>query len=179
MLVKNWIIAGLVAVIAIGGMACGNGEGQESTPVRSGDGVAQASVSRADYCRILDEARDRLSEDDDYLFLIFELEIMTDETQAWDKLDADPTRQEMIAENLSHQIDAARELIAIEPHPALESLHYEVASAADIYAERTEFLQSAFHQESILKDFARTQFTTMLEARKAAYRTLRTQRCPF
>ena len=178
---KNIIIAGLVAtlVIAIGSMACGDSEGPEGTPVRSSEAVAEASVSRADYCRGLDEARDRLSKDDDDLFYLFRLEIIIDATQAWRKLDEDPSRKEAISSSLSQQIDAARDLIALEPHTALESLHYEFASDADIYAEITATVQRAFQPDVGLRDFARARFTPTMEARTAAYRSLLTRRCPF
>ena len=177
---KNWIIAALVAVIAIGGAVCGGSEGGEGTPILSGDDtVAEAGISRADYCRSLDEARDRLSKDDDSLFYLFQLEIIIDETQAWRKLDDDPSRKDAISFVLSQQIDAARDLIALEPHTALESLHYDFASDADFYAELTETLQRAFQPDVTIRNFARSRFTTTVDARAAVYRSLLTRRCPF
>lgn len=156
-----------------------------ATPTPTLTPTATPEPSRGDYCGRLNTARERLrrAEITDESMELNALAVEIDSglaAHAWEKLDNDPERRDAIASDLARKIRLARMIIDIDPHPSLDFLHYEVATAVDSYIDVTEALELAISGGGDLPgELARNFFLTMFRGQIAALRMIGDPRCPF
>lgn len=146
--------------------------------------TATREPSRGEYCLRLNTARESLREAETYStpeFNALASEILFEnEARAWEKLDNDPARQDLIASELARNIRLARRIIDLDPHPSLDFLHYEVATAADSYIEAAEVIEIATSRgERLSREVARNFFISAYRGQIAAFRALDNPRCPY
>lgn len=156
-----------------------------AAPTPSLTPTATPEPSRGDYCGRLNAARENLrrAKTTDASMELNDLasEIRSGLAErAWKDLDNDPARRDVIVSGLARKIRLARRIIDIDPPPSLDFLHYEIASAADLYIEVTEAMEISFgSSEDFVREIARNIFLSQVRDQIAASRMIDNPRCPY